>query len=267
MRRQVRKWLGITAAVPRRVVLGAAVTGCLAAMVAFATPAAADPGWSASPTSALPGGTVRVASSPSALCQSRALPTDPTTDPTTDATTAPTVSSTDPATPTATATDGTRVELRLDATGGPGMLGSVPVTAGGAWSGTFTVPETTVVAPGTYDLVARCVIDAATAFDFDAISFTIVEGPPPTTLEIPTELVPPVTAINPVHVQGAQLGRGTTASNSSGTAATPAATLPNTGDGTLGVALAGLAALLLGGVTLWFGARHGRQHARPHPSD
>ena len=55
--------------------------------------------------------------------------------------------------------DGTVVELRLEASGRSVALTSVPVTAGGAWAGTFTVPDAATAPAGTYELIARCVVD------------------------------------------------------------------------------------------------------------
>jgi LPXTG-motif cell wall-anchored protein len=65
-----------------------------------------------------------------------------------------------------------------------------------------------------------------------------------------------------VQVQGEQITRPATATAPAATGAATA-TLPKTGDGTLGIALAGLGALFVGGAALWWGARH----ARRHPAD
>ncbi|MFL6115542.1 MAG: hypothetical protein ACJ786_29980, partial [Catenulispora sp.] len=131
--------------------------------------AAAGAGWSRSPAAGIGGATVRVASTPDALCQWLA-PTPPTTAPATTPRSAPTAAgggdpvvddgTSDDATPTAAALgdpvpyDGQRVELRLDHEGTSIALGHVPVSRGGAWSGTVTVPEAAIAPAGGYDLVA-----------------------------------------------------------------------------------------------------------------
>ena len=248
-----------------------------AAALGFGTfaPAAAASTWSRNPDSSLADGRVRVASSTETLCQwvQPGVPSTTDTSPTTIA--APPTTSTTPATaPNGDVTyDGVRVELRLEPAGGGTAiaLGRVHVTSGGAWSGSVTIPPAEVAPPGTYDVLAHCVVDdprldGVRSFDFDPLSFTIVEGPPPTTITIPTELIPPITATNPVQVQGEQLGRqpGATPASSPRSANTAAATatLPKTGDGTLAVALAGIAALLLGAGALWYGNRQNLRH--PH---
>lgn len=244
----------------------ALLAGSALMVLGVASPAAADSGWSRNPGSSLAGGQIRVASSPTTLCQwvQPAPPPDPSTTTTTSSGIAATVLTRPPASGIRTsgggglvAYDGLRVELRLELAGNAVALGAVDVTPGGAWSGSVTIPAAMSSAPGEYVLLAHCVVDdprldGIRSFDFDASTFTVVEGPPPTTITIPTELVPPITATNPVEVQGAQLGRG-----DAPTAVTAAPTLPKTGDGTLAVALAGLGALVLGAGALWWGSRQG----------
>lgn len=240
----------------------------------FAPHAGAASTWSRNPDSALAGGRVRVASSTETLCQwvqPGAAPTPDTSPTTITNPPAPSTPPTTGSTSTGDVTyDGVRVELRLEPPGGGTAvaLGSVKVTSGGAWSGAITIPATEVAPPGTYDLLAHCVVDDARldgvrSFDFDPLSLTVVEGPPPTTITIPTELIPPITATNPVQVQGEQLNRPAAIPSSSTPSAKTAAavpTLPNTGDGTLAVALAGLGALLLGAGALWYGNRQNLRH-------
>ncbi|MEO6468295.1 MAG: LPXTG cell wall anchor domain-containing protein [Acidimicrobiia bacterium] len=258
-----------TLTMQRRLTAGIAITSVAFALGVFAPHAAAASTWSRNPDSSLAGGRVRVASSAETLCQwvQPGEPSAPDTSPTTVA---------DP-TPTSTTTasgdvtyDGVRVELRLEPPGGGTAvaLGSVNVTSGGAWSGTVTIPAAEVAPPGEYDLLAHCVVDhpqldGVRSFDFDPLSLTIVEGPPPTTTTIPTELIPPITVTNPVQVEGEQINRPAATPSSSppsAKAATAVPTLPKTGDGTLAVALAGLGALLLGAGALWYGNRQNLRH-------
>ncbi len=255
----------------RQLTTGLAFTAALLALGTFSPHAAAASTWSRNPDSSLAGGRVRVASSSETLCQwiQPGVPPTPDTSPTTIA--EPSTTSTTPATaPNGgdVTYDGVRVEFRLEPdSGGPAVaLGSVTVTSGGAWSGTITIPGVELAPPGSYDLLAHCVVedaqlDGVRSFDFDPLSLSIVEGPPPTTITIPTELIPPITVTNPVEVQGEQISRpaGTTSTPSTNAAAA-APTLPKTGDGTLAVALAGLGALLLGAGALWFGNRQNLRH-------
>jgi LPXTG-motif cell wall-anchored protein len=267
----VRHRLEATTATGRRVLLGSAVTAALTlAVVMLGVPVAgADSGWSRVPSSGLGGGTVDLASSSTTLCQwtqpaAAAVPAPG--DPTPAATDAsPTSPAADPATGDVVY-DGTEVQVRLSHAGGDVPVGTLPVMHGGAWSGTVTVPGTDVLTPGDYDLFVKCVIDrpeldGVRTYDFDPLPFTVTESPPPTTVDAPPELIPPVTVTNPIEVQGEQITRP--AATPAATAATPTAataTLPNTGDGTLETALAGIAALLVGAGALWLGARHGRRH-------
>ena len=212
----------------------------------------------------------RSLSSASTLCQ-WIQPTNPNPAAAPTASTAPSDASTAPAalpdpaatTPSGdTVYDGTEVRIRLSRDGIEVPLAALDVSPGGAWSGTVTLPATDVLAPGEYEMFAKCVVDrpeldGVRTYDFDPLAFTVVEAPPPT-VEIPTELIPPITAVNPVQVQGEQLTRPTTPVTPTAANAS-AATLPNTGDGTLETALAGLGALLVGGAALWWGARHGRR--------
>ena len=250
--------------IPRRVIASVAFGGCMLTVLAFAPHAAAAAGgWSRTPGSALPGGSVHVASSPSALCQ-WLQPGEPP--PSTTSTSTASVSDPAPgASETAidaTATgdpivfDGVRVELRLESAGIAVPLGSVRVIAGGAWSGTVPIPEASAITPGDYELLARCIVDdpaldGIRSFDFDPLPFTIVDAPPPTTVTIPTEIGEPVTVTKPA-VEGTRLERP--AANVPNPGA-PVRTLPNTGDGTLGVALAGFGSLVLGAGALWWGSR------------
>ncbi len=245
-----------TLTIPRRLTTGIALTTVLLALGTFAPHAAASSTWSRNPDSSLGGGRVRVASSTETLCQWVQPGVPPTTD-----TSPTTVGGAGDVT-----YDGSRVELRLEPAGGGTAvaLGNVKVTSGGAWSGAVTIPAAEVAPPGNYDLLAHCVVDDARlngvrSFDFDPLSFTVVEGPPPTTITIPTELIPPITVTKPIQVQGEQISRPTAARPSSSTPSANAAagvqTLPKTGDGTLAVALAGLGALLIGAGALWYGNR------------
>ena len=260
-----------TVTMQQRLTAGIALTSVAFALGAFAPHAGAASTWSRNPDSSLAGGRVRVASSTETLCQwvQPGAPTAPDTSPTTIAdpptTTSPTTGSGD------VTYDGVRVELRLEPPGGDTdvALGSVEVTSGGAWSGAVTIPTAEQAPPGSYDLLAHCVVDDARldgvrSFDFDPLGFTIVEGPPPITITIPTELIPPITVTNPVQVQGEQISRPAAAPGSSSSPSANAAaavpTLPKTGDGTLAVALAGLGALLLGAGALWYGNRQNLRH-------
>ena len=248
-------------------VAGAALTASLITLAVFAPSAAADTGWSRSPGSSLAGGQLRVASSPTTLCQWLAPSEVP---PSSSTTAVPNDGAAN--TPLAAAAagdpipyDGTVVELRLERSGANITLGDVGVTPGGAWSGTVVIPDASVTLPGDYQLIAHCVVDdprldGVRSFDFDPMSFTVVEGPPPTTVTLPTEIGEPVTVTRPAEVQGTQLTRAAATANTA--AAVP--TLPNTGDGTLAVALAGIGALLLGAGALWYGGRQTLRHpAKP----
>lgn len=266
--------LGARTAAHRRVMSGSVVAAALTvgAVALGATSAGgADAGWSRAPASGIGGGTVQVASSASTLCQ-WIQPTNPdpgaapdgsapASDPASATGGLPDASATTPSGDTVY--DGTEVRIRLSQDGVEIPLPTLDVSPGGAWSGTITLPGADQLVPGEYEMFAKCVIDrpeldGVRTYDFDPLAFTVVEAPPPTTVEIPTELIPPITAVNPVQVQGEQLTRPT-APVASSTAAASAATLPNTGDGTSETALAGLGALLVGGAALWWGARHGRR--------
>jgi LPXTG-motif cell wall-anchored protein len=240
----------------------------LAATTLGAPAASADTGWSRVPASGIGGGTVDVASSSSTLCQwiQPANAGDaiaaPTTAPPAAVDGTPAGAATSPAEGDVVY-DGTEVRVRLSRNGLDIPIGQLTVMTGGAWSGTITLPASDTLFPGVYDLVAKCVIDrpeldGLRSYDFDPLQFTVVESPPPITVEVPTELVPPITALNPVQVQGAQLTRPTAAPS---TTAAAAPTLPKTGDSTLEIALAGLASLLVGGAALWWGARHARRQS------
>ncbi len=273
-----------TIAIPRVLGAGAGFGITLIALGAFVSPAGAAPGWSRSPDSALGGSAIQVASSTSTLCQWLA-PAEIPVATTTSTTTPPpgsdaSVPSQTPNGPAATgagatgtavtgaaigdpvAYDGVRVELALEAGDRTIPLGDVEVTPGGAWSGSVTIPPPVLAPAGTYDLIARCIVDdprldGIRSFDFDPLSLAIVESPPPTTVTIPVELVPPITETRPavpVEVQGEQRTRPGGA-NAVANPAPAVPTLPETGDGTLAVALAGVGALMLGGGALWYGGR------------
>jgi LPXTG-motif cell wall-anchored protein len=263
--------LATTTATGRRLLSGSAVA-VVAACAALTTGvgiAAADAGWSRSPGSGIAGGTVDVASSPSTLCQwiQPTSPDDPppsSGNPTTSATPDPASAAT--ATPSGdTVYDGTEVRARLVQDRVEVPLTSFAVTPGGAWSGTITLPDTDTLPPGSYDLIVKCVIDrpeldGVRTYDFDPLPFTVNEAPPPTTVVLPpVELVPPITAVNPVQVEGVQVTRPASTPAAQPAAAAAGPTLPNTGDGTLETALAGFAALAVGAAALWWGARHGRR--------
>jgi LPXTG-motif cell wall-anchored protein len=256
----------------RRLVLASLVAAAVTlATTTLGAPAArAAAGWSRSPASGIGGGTVHVASSSDTLCQGTQPATTTTTAAGTPTADAAAGAAPDPgaagAAPAAaggdTVSDGTEVRFWLAQETVAVALGTVPVTEGGAWSGTLTVPSREILAPGEYQMHARCVVDrpeldGVRTFDFEPLGFTVVEAPPPTTVEAPPELIPPITAVNPVEVRGEQITRPAAPPAA---AAAPAATLPNTGDGTLGIALAGLGSLLVGGAALWWGARHARRH-------
>ncbi len=265
----MRRWVSSRAR-PRTVIAAAALTAGLVSLVALAPHAAAGAtGWSRSPAAGIAGASIRVASTPTALCQWLA-PTPPATDPTTQpAGSVPATGTTDPAAPAANAVgdpipyDGTRVEFRLDHAGVSIPLGHVTVDPGGAWAGSVAVPAASTAPAGGYDLIGRCVVndpalDGVRSFDFDPMPFVVADAPPPTTVTIPTEIGEPITVTNPTQVQGTQLTRPAAAVKATA-AAVP--TLPNTGDGTLAVGLAGFGALLLGGLALWWGTRAGRERA------
>jgi LPXTG-motif cell wall-anchored protein len=250
---------------------GAWIVAALSATTLLASRApvaGAESGWSRVPASGIGGGTVDVASSPASLCQ-WVQPADPDA----AATTAPDVGTVLPPDTAAAADgdttyDGTAVRVRLTRDGVDTPLTTFDVEAGGAWGGTITLPTDAALTPGDYELFAKCVVDrpeldGVRSYDFDPLPFTVVEAPPPTTT-VPVEIIPPVTVTNPVEVQGAQLSRPAATAGAAPAVANqrsaPAATLPNTGDGTLETALAGLGALVVGAGALWLGARHGRRH-------
>lgn len=263
----MRQRLGTTAAHRRRGMYGPLVTAALvlAATTLGASAASADPGWSRVPASGIGGGTVDVASSSSTLCQwiQPANAGDAAAAPTTAPPAAVDGTPAGPATTPADGDviyDGTEVRVRLSRDGVDIPIGQLTVMTGGAWSGTITLPASDTLVPGGYHMIAKCVVDrpeldGVRSYDFDPLEFTVIESPPPTTVEVPTELIPPLIAVNPVQVQGAQLTRPTSA-----TTTTAAPTLPKTGDSTLGIALAGLGSMLVGGAALWWGARHARRH-------
>lgn len=246
--------------------LGAVLTTFgAAAIVAGTGLAGAATGWTRTPGAGFAGASVHVASSADTLCHwDPPPPSEPSaesgrTNATADA--APVEASTTSTTSTTTGStgvDGVRVELRLARLGVNVPVGSVPVTSGGAWAGDFTVPPVDRTPAGGYQLIPTCVVDDASlpgvvTFDFDPQSFGIVEGPPPTTVTAPPTIPPPATVDNDTQVQGAQVTRA--AANT----ATEGPTLPRTGDGTLAVGLAGIAAVGVGGVALWWGARAARR--------
>ena len=252
----MRQWVQSTVGIPRRAIAAAALAASLLTLVAFAPHAAASESWSRSPASAIAGTPVRVASSADTLCRwlapapaSGATPTVPSTASSSTAIRATALG--DPI-----AYDGTRVELRIDRDAISIPLGTVDVTPGGAWSGTVTVPAATITPAGNYVLMAHCVVDnpaldGIRSFDFDPLTFAVVDAPPPTTVTLPTEIGDATTVTNPVQVQGAQLDRRATSHRPAATGPT----LPKTGDGTLTVALAGLGALVIGAAALWWGSR------------
>lgn len=251
----MREWRTTTTRKPRAAGVGAVLGASVLAALAFAPHAGADAGWSRTPGSGLPGATVRVASSSTTLCQWLAPAEPVVTVPDAALGPAGTAEISAEAVGDPIIYDGTTVEIRLDAEGITTTLGVVEVTPGGAWSGSVAVPLET--ATGEYEMLARCIVDhpdldGVRSFDFDPLTFTVVDAPPPTTITIPTEIDTPATATNPVQVQGTGTARSTVASANR---STPVATLPNTGDGTVGVALAGIGALVLGAAALWWGTR------------
>jgi hypothetical protein len=246
---------------------GAALTTVgVAAVLVGASLAGAASGWSRTPAAGFAGATIHVASSSSTLCRWSAPPTtDPTTDPPTSAPSDPGTG--EPSSTTSTdapvAVDGSHVELRLERAGidVPVVsvpVGSVPVSTGGAWAGDFRVPPVDQAPAGNYQLIPHCVVDdpsldGTRSFDFEPLPFGVVEGPPPTTVTAPPTIPPPITGTDATEVEGVLVSRATTST------ADQAPTLPRTGDGTLAVGLAGVAAVLVGGVALWWGARAARR--------
>jgi LPXTG-motif cell wall-anchored protein len=223
------------------------------------------------PASGIGGGTVDIASSAASLCQ-WVQPADPTAAVSSTPSAAASAGTSPASAPAATGGgdttyDGTEVRIRLTRDGVDTPLTSLDVATGGGWGGTISLPTDPALAPGDYDLFAKCVVDrpeldGVRSYDFDPLPFTVVEAPPPTTA-VPVEILPPVTVTNPVQVQGVQLSRPAATPAVATPAAAPAAataTLPNTGDGTLETALAGFGALLVGAGALWWGARSGRRH-------
>lgn len=236
----------------RRLVLSAVTAAVIVAGWTAGTPVGAtSPAWTARPSAGPVGAAIAVASGPGDECQ-WVQPVQP--------------GSTD-----LVHYDGTRVELRLR---GAAIvaLGQVPVGTGGAWSGTVHVPAGAV--SGSYELVARCVVDdpaldGVRSYDFDPRAFAVL-APPTTTL--PVEIPPPVvvTAAPPsppsTPVPTKQARRRTTRSTAAAaTLPNTGPELPNTGNGTLPVALAGLGALAIGGLALWWGGRT-RPAPDRHPS-
>jgi hypothetical protein len=233
--------------------------------------AGAATGWTRTPAAGVAGSSIQVASSSATLCRWE-QPVDPggsTTTSTTSTTTTPGRAA-DPSNASSSTrlraaadpivVDGTSVTLRLERDGVTVPLVNLDVTPGGAWSGSFTVPEPDSVPPGDYDLIAHCVVDSPAldgvrSFDFDPQPFTVVEGPPPTTVVAPPELIPPATATKQPDVLGTQVNRPAATANQ----AAAAPTLPRTGDGTLAVGLAGAGAVLAGSGALWWGARAARR--------
>lgn len=221
--------------------LGALLTALGIVAALGSSGAAAATTWSRTPSAGLGGATIHVASSSDSLCRwstgTRATGTR----------SAPVT------------VDGSRVELRLERPGVTVTLGEVPVTPGGAWAGDFTVPPPDRAPAGDYELIARCVVDdpsldEARGFDLDPASFGVVESPPPVTVTAAPPVPPSVAATLPTQVAGVEVSR--TVPN---VAAASTPTLPRTGGGTLAVGLAGAAAVLVGGLALWWGARAARR--------
>lgn len=170
--------------------------------------------------------------------------------------------------------DGARVELTLVRGSSSVRLGTAPVHPGGAWSASLRVPDPT--APGAYDLVARCVVDDARiggihSFVFDPRPFTLAATSPstPTATTPPAQVGDAVAIANPApaRVLAARQDRARAANPparaepSDGSAVLPltgpvrSGALASTGGGTLAVALAGVASLLIGAGALWWGRR------------
>jgi LPXTG-motif cell wall-anchored protein len=160
--------------------------------------------------------------------------------------------------------DDSSVSLGLEGSGTSTSLGTIAVDSGGAWQGSVTIP---IVAPGDYDLVARCTVDApaldsARSFEFAHRSFRVTDNdPPPTTTAAPPEIgsaititAPPTTAAPPV-----QLGGGATLvlPDTGPSTTDPRPSLPNTGRATLPLTFLGLGALLSGAAALWWAGRRG----------
>lgn len=228
----------------------AGAIGAAALVLTVAGPAAA---WTRSPDGGEAGTTISVGSDDASLCR-WSQPADPG-EPSSVATE-----------PEIEYFDGSRVDLRLQGGSATVALGSVTVASGGGWGGSVSIPGS--VAAGAYDLVARCVVDhpdldGVRSFDFDPLPFSVAEIPPPTVVTTPTEVLPPTVVVNQVEVGGAQVARAPGTPRAS-TGQTTAATLPNTGDGTLAVLLAGVGALAMGGLALWWGGRT-RPEGRPQP--
>jgi len=231
----------------------AGAIGATALVLVLANPAAA---WTRLPDDGGSGTMISVASDDASLC-GWSQPADPG-DPSSTATPVPEIEY----------FDGTRVDLRLQSVSATVALGSVTVATGGGWSGSVSVPG--AVTSAAYDLVARCVVDhpdldGVRSFDFDPLPFAVAGIPPHTVVTTPSEVAPPVVVVNQVDVGGTQAARArATARATAGRPSTTAATLPNTGDGTFAVLLAGIGALAMGGFALWWGGRT-RPAGRPHP--
>jgi LPXTG-motif cell wall-anchored protein len=210
-------------------IVGAVTT---AVLVIGSGPAA---GWSANPTSGLPGATVRFTSAADELCVWDETLPDGTS---------------------VTRYDGVRVEITL----GGRPLGAVPVSPGGAWAGTLRVPAVTA---GNHPVTARCIVTdpalpGGRTVDFPTGTFAVVEVAPPVTVTTaPPVQIPPAEVVTTTPPAPADR---TTAPRSARRATLPLtgpapATLPNTGDGTLGIALAGFGSLGIGAAALWWGGR------------
>ncbi len=131
----MQRGIGPALRTSRGVVAIAVALGALAALLLVAGPAGAEPGWSRTPASGLPGATIHVASSPATLCQWLA-PADPVAT-VTSPESAPPIGPAAPGDPIVY--DGVRIELRLRTGATELAIGAVTVTPGGAWSGDVTV--------------------------------------------------------------------------------------------------------------------------------
>lgn len=228
----------------RRCVAGVGAAGFVGAvttafLVIGSGPAA---GWSTTPTSGLPGAPVRITGASGELCVWDEAAPDGST---------------------VTRYDGVRVEITLAGR----AIGAVPVSPGGAWAGTLRVPD---VDAGTYPLTARCIVSdpalpGGRTVPFADRSFAVAEAAPPVTVTTapPVETLPPAVVTPDLPASEPRTAATRTPRRATLPLTGPApTTLPETGDGTLGFAIAGVASLGIGAVALWWGGRR-----RPLASD
>lgn len=226
----------------RRCVAGVGAAGVAGAITTAVLVLGSGPaaGWTSNPTSGLPGAPVRFVSAPDELCV---------------------WDETVPDGSAVTRYDGVRVEITL----GGLPIGAVPVSPGGAWAGTLRVPAVTA---GDHPVTARCIVTdpalpGGRTVDYATGTFAVAEAAPPVTVTTaPPVEIPPAEVVTPAVVSDRRAARGTTRPATLPLTGPAPATLPETGDGTLLTALAGLASLGIGAAALWWGGRR-----RPAPTD